>query len=81
MGKVCKKLYKKLLNLQMMWVGILMKTFYYHVESEKYHQVELGMTRTKIDTTYTTHQFLCLLPFFFFFFLISKKQISYRDQE
>lgn len=51
----------------MMWVGILMKPFYYHVESEKYHQVELGMTRTKIDTTYTTHQFLCLLPFFFFF--------------
>ena len=48
-----------------MWVGILMKPFYYHVESEKYHQVELGMTRTKIDTTYTTHQFLCLLPIFF----------------
>ena len=48
-----------------MWVRILMKPFYYHIESEKYHQVELGMTRTKIDTTYTTHQFLCLLPIFF----------------
>ena len=64
-----------------MWVRILMKPFYYHIESEKYHQVELGMTRTKIDTKYTTHQFLCLLPFFFFFFLISKKQVSNRDQE
>ena len=61
-----------------MWVRILMKPFYYHIESEKYHQVELGMTRTKIDTTYTTHQFLCLLPIFF---LISKKQISNQNQE
>ena len=62
-----------------MWVRILIKPLFHHIESEKYHQGELGMTRTKIDTKYTTHQFLCLL--LFFFFLISKKQISNQDQE
>ena len=50
-----------------MWVRILIKPLFHHIESEKYHQGELGMTRTKIDTKYTTHQFLCLLLFFFLF--------------
>ena len=59
----------------------LMKPSDYHIESEKYHQEKLGMTWKKIDTTYITHQFLCLLPTNFFFFLIWGKQISNQDQE
>ena len=51
----------------MIGVKGLMKPLDYHIESEKYHQEKLGMTWKKIDTTYITHQFLCLLPTNIFF--------------